>query len=81
MKGVAAAVAALLFGSQQRQDWGLVLVTPAVQPALVASHPQIWPLVAQGTLSAMVAAQSGGGVAVGKVGGVVGKLNAQAVHT
>lgn len=48
---------------------------------LVGSQEQICPLVTQGTLSAMVDAQIGGGVAVGKVGGVVGKLNAHLVQT
>jgi FAD/FMN-containing dehydrogenase len=38
MKGVAAAVAALVFGNQHRQDCGLTDVTPARQPTLVASH-------------------------------------------
>jgi hypothetical protein len=80
MKGVAADVAAELFGSQHWQTCVLVEVTPAMQPALVASQVHRSPLVTHGILSAMPAAQIGGGVAGGRFE-PGGNVNAQLLQT
>jgi hypothetical protein len=41
MNGVAAIVAALVFGNQHKQDWGFTEVTPVKQATLVGSQEQI----------------------------------------
>ena|SRR5215831_1604289 len=82
MKGFAAMVAALLFGSQHAHSCGLVDCTPVRHPVLVVSQLHAMPFVLHGTLSAMVGSQitvAAGGV-VRNGGELASMVNAHVVH-